>query len=512
MITNNISLDENLIISSVVDLIDKKFDPYTITFCFEEIALSLINTLICGDRQYNLCTFKMCKLMDDLFRAKFDIHSIDELYVLLKRSRYYLDFFEESKIEIVERIKFFLKTNESDIHFLFIDFDSQTIQVKQIENWKNEKKAIQEMIKNFKCRSSTKDFDTKVELIKALKEMYTNAPEGYQMTMVHLFGIQFAEQLIGESTKKIAIEATGKDSLYVEIGKGIKLSKYVRLIEKNPNDQDVLLKKQDVVNQDSLSGNYKVEFASEENKLLKKNMIIIENNERNYVFTQSDRQERRIGGGGVPNNFQCLDFVWKGSSWKSLMADFTCWYLSLNKLTKEQYIEQKSSFSKQSIFSTTRKTNYLGPFMHGLYINGNHTALHMWWQILDLVNLLDNENKKSTMVRIHYPSAIEPKEIIEMLWKKEIGLFRRYLADLECSSEETRVLIEQVKSLNSIYRKDAPNYYFFLIDRKQDFSNAVSKIKNMSLFQKSETEYLESLKKIIDFRRKLVYDDFYYYK
>lgn len=69
-------------------------------------------------------------------------------------------------------------------------------------------------------------------LVEELKESYLNAPEGYQMTMVHLFGIKNAEKLKSIPLKDISIKATQKESLYVEISKGIKLSKFVQIIEK----------------------------------------------------------------------------------------------------------------------------------------------------------------------------------------------------------------------------------------------------------------------------------------
>jgi len=80
--------------------------------------------------------------------------------------------------------------------------------------------------------NQTVKLDTETNnLIKLLMEKYENAPKGYQMTMVHLFGIENSEKLIGKDLKLISNQATGLESLYVEINKGIKLSRFVKLIK-----------------------------------------------------------------------------------------------------------------------------------------------------------------------------------------------------------------------------------------------------------------------------------------
>lgn len=67
------------------------------------------------------------------------------------------------------------------------------------------------------------------ELDDKLGEMYHNAPTDDAVTMIHLFGIKYADQ-IAKSTysKKDIAEAAGIQPSYVtEISKGVKLAKYV---------------------------------------------------------------------------------------------------------------------------------------------------------------------------------------------------------------------------------------------------------------------------------------------
>lgn len=70
---------------------------------------------------------------------------------------------------------------------------------------------------------------TENELGKILKDMYENAPRGYQVANIHLFGVKYAE-IIKNSNVKAAdiIKASGIHTSYTtELSKGIKLARYV---------------------------------------------------------------------------------------------------------------------------------------------------------------------------------------------------------------------------------------------------------------------------------------------
>ncbi|HAS6932174.1 TPA: hypothetical protein NGU14_004546 [Vibrio parahaemolyticus] len=67
------------------------------------------------------------------------------------------------------------------------------------------------------------------DLGTALEKMYRNAPANESVAMIHLFGIQYAEQIkdLNVSCKALAKAAGINESYGTEISKGIKLSKYV---------------------------------------------------------------------------------------------------------------------------------------------------------------------------------------------------------------------------------------------------------------------------------------------
>lgn len=69
------------------------------------------------------------------------------------------------------------------------------------------------------------------ELGDKLNEMYSNAPSGDKVAMIHLFGIKYASEISQShySNKDIARKASIPESYGTEISKGVKLAKYVKL-------------------------------------------------------------------------------------------------------------------------------------------------------------------------------------------------------------------------------------------------------------------------------------------
>jgi hypothetical protein len=69
------------------------------------------------------------------------------------------------------------------------------------------------------------------ELGKALSDMYLGSETGETVAMIHLFGIKYAEEISTscESMRAIALAAGIPESYGTEIGKGVKLSRFVRL-------------------------------------------------------------------------------------------------------------------------------------------------------------------------------------------------------------------------------------------------------------------------------------------
>lgn len=68
---------------------------------------------------------------------------------------------------------------------------------------------------------------TEKELSNILADMYNNAVKGESVSMIHLFGIKYADEIKEHGVREI-VERSGLNSSYAtEVSKGMKLAKYV---------------------------------------------------------------------------------------------------------------------------------------------------------------------------------------------------------------------------------------------------------------------------------------------
>lgn len=147
----------------------------------------------------------------------------------------------ENKIITEEEIRKFSKEiknlfpttslNEKDLILLVLPNDFENI----LDELESKQNFARELIESKeKCKDEKLDFKEEevLKMASILRDAYTNAPKGFQMTFVHLFGIKYSDQLRELPVQRIAILATGKESLWVEIRKGMNLKNYVKLIEK----------------------------------------------------------------------------------------------------------------------------------------------------------------------------------------------------------------------------------------------------------------------------------------
>jgi hypothetical protein len=68
---------------------------------------------------------------------------------------------------------------------------------------------------------------TLATLGKTLADMYKNAPKKEQVTMIHLFGVKYADDIQKVGIREV-VEQAGIHSTYrTELNKAVKLAKYV---------------------------------------------------------------------------------------------------------------------------------------------------------------------------------------------------------------------------------------------------------------------------------------------
>lgn len=252
-----------------------------------------------------------------------------------------------------------------------------------------------------------------------------------------------------------------------------------------------------------------ITFNSDEEKIFAENRLVIENNERNYIFTGTD--DSIILENGNPTFFACEGFTSFARSWKELLTLFADWFLENTNLTNEELLYTNFVSNGKPVFLSERQSNCYGPLKRGLYVNGNPTSANLVWKkILFLAEMISIETKESCLIYIHYPSMIEPKDVTNIIWVKEMTAFTKHLMFMGYNNSSIKKQIENVKILNSKFRQNRPNYIFFIIDRPVDFSNALSLLRRQ-IPKSFIPEYFPLIENIISFRKEIVYENKNYY-
>ncbi|HEX8608565.1 MAG TPA: hypothetical protein VF679_08000 [Pedobacter sp.] len=68
------------------------------------------------------------------------------------------------------------------------------------------------------------------ELGSILKKMYTDAPRGEQVAMIHLFGIKYHNEIKLVGVKDVIRESGISSTYATEVSKAVSLAKYVRVL------------------------------------------------------------------------------------------------------------------------------------------------------------------------------------------------------------------------------------------------------------------------------------------
>lgn len=67
------------------------------------------------------------------------------------------------------------------------------------------------------------------ELAKKLNKMYATAHKGERVTMIHLFGVRYSDEIKEVGVKNVIEQSGIRSSYHSEVSKGMRLAKYVLL-------------------------------------------------------------------------------------------------------------------------------------------------------------------------------------------------------------------------------------------------------------------------------------------
>ncbi|WP_371246635.1 DUF4357 domain-containing protein [Mycoplasmopsis agassizii] len=227
----------------------------------------------------NLYANILIDLLSELRRIDDEDSSSFELPMerLLKDEKYKFEYIENFIIELNELIQTFSYQPKSRL-LLMLRTDYKIIAKTVDKNLEYLEKIAAEYDpdKIVSEKSNLKEYE---ELIEMLSLSYNNAERGYQMTMLHLFGIKYAEKLKDVSREKLcdivnAAIGSGKESLVLEIRKGVKLSGWVTINnsktypKREENHRSITPQKSKITNSEITQENKRTDYYKTETKLL----------------------------------------------------------------------------------------------------------------------------------------------------------------------------------------------------------------------------------------------------
>lgn len=162
-------------------------------------------------------------------------------------------------------------------------------------------------------------------------------------------------------------------------------------------------------------------------------------------------------------------------SWVELIKELTLYLQMEYPIPADVLLNFSVGWSKASIFGTKKRVNW-HLIDKGLFINCNHTALHSFWLIGDLLSLY-GINTKETIVRVHKGSVVEPEEVKSFIAKEMQNKYINFLVEnKEMPLDKATTISNYILSFNKIVIKISPSTdNLYLVDSSMGFSGLKSK-------------------------------------
>lgn len=217
------------------------------------------------------------------------------------------------------------------------------------------------------------------------------------------------------------------------------------------------------------------------NELIEKYHIVYENGKRYYEFDMTEKLP--MLDDTVPYLFQYKDIKIYESSWNRMTIKILEALDLINKKTEEELLSIHYRWSKQDVFSRTKKTNYT-PY-RGIFLNTNHSSCRAMMSIQCLLGAYGIKlDECYFLIRRHF--STEPAEVKDYIRSKTKNDFRKYLLLKKFASKRIETIIKNFEVINKYLEKVSSGYNdFWLFDDYYYFLNY--KDKTIDEFKKRMT-------------------------
>ena len=176
------------------------------------------------------------------------------------------------------------------------------------------------------------------------------------------------------------------------------------------------------------------------------------------------------------------------SSWKQLLIDVCKEFLKDNPEKRTDLLCYTPSWTDFNQFSIVKEKNW-EPVGDGIYLLSNHTAIHAFWLLREVLKIF-NVDLKTCKFLIHRTPGSEPKEVRDFFEEKTKNAFRHYYTQLlKKPAEKAEQVIRNIEKLNKLMREYTRSYdNFFLIDNNNVYASYKAKFLDFLRFKKNIDE------------------------
>lgn len=217
------------------------------------------------------------------------------------------------------------------------------------------------------------------------------------------------------------------------------------------------------------------------NELIEKYHIVYENGKRYYEFDMTEKLP--MLDDTVPYLFQYKDIKIYESSWNKMTIKILEALDSINKKTEEELLSIHYSWSKQDVFSRTKKTNHT-PY-RGIFLNTNHSSCHAMMSIQCLLGAYGVKlDECYFLIRRHF--IYEPEDVKAYIRSNTKNDFREFLLLKKFEAKRIETIIKNFEVINKYLERTSSGYNdFWLFDDYYYFTNY--KAKTIEEFKKRMT-------------------------
>jgi len=233
--------------------------------------------------------------------------------------------------------------------------------------------------------------------------------------------------------------------------------------------------------------------------ILKANNIILIDYKHYY---QENLNERNFYlEGSSPYLFEIGNNKFFDNSWGHLLESVSNFLISNKEKSINELLNIKLDWTKQPLFIKKRElAAHKGPLVNELYINTNHTSIHLCWILQDLLKEFNVKLGECKLIIKKQPRH-EKSEVRNYFYNKNIEMLKTYLIEKQgYDNDHMNKIITLILDLDKIFNKEYRNYWsLLLLESKQKFALLKSRLLK---FLKREYVYnkdvVNSAKMVLD--------------